>query len=379
MQELKEGGFGLKAWPVVGIALMQGLLLLAHWFIYRTWIVFWWPLSPMVTLALRAALTLLGFSFVAAALLGFTFANKPVELLYRVASVWLGFLNFFFLAACLCRLTRLALLLAGLPVNKPLLAAVYYGLAIMASLYGLVNARFIRIRRIPIHLDGLPESWRGRTALIVSDLHLGHINGPGFCRRIVALAARLSPSVILIPGDLFDGGKADPVALAEPLRALAPLFGTYFSTGNHDEFGDTAHYAKVLSQIGIRVLANEKVTVDGLDIVGVNYGDSGYPIRQRAIFESLGLERGKATILLNHVPNRLLIAEQAGISLQVSGHTHRGQIFPFTWLTRRAFGKFTYGLQRFGALQVVTSSGAGTWGPPMRVGTSSEVVLLTFE
>jgi len=216
------------------------------------------------------------------------------------------------------------------------------------------------------------------TALIVSDLHLGHINGPAFSRRIVKLAARLKPDIILIPGDLFDGGKTDPAALAEPLRALAPPFGTYFSTGNHDEFGDTARYAEVLTGLGIRVLANEMVTVDGLEIAGVNDGDAGYPIKLRTILDGLGLERSRATILLNHVPNRLPIVEQAGISLQLSGHTHSGQIIPFTWLTRRAFGKFTYGLQRFGALQVLTSSGAGTWGPPIRVGTRSEIVEILF-
>ncbi len=87
----------------------------------------------------------------------------------------------------------------------------------------------------------------------------------------------------------------------------------------------------------------------------------------------------RPSILLNHVPNRLPLAEHAGVSLQLSGHTHGGgQMFPFNLITRRAFGKFTYGLQRFGELQVYTSSGAGTWGPPMRVGTHSEIVLLTF-
>jgi hypothetical protein len=93
----------------------------------------------------------------------------------------------------------------------------------------------------------------------------------------------------------------------------------------------------------------------------------------------LELVEGEASILLSHVPSRLPIAEQAGVSLQLSGHTHGGQVFPFTWFTRRAFGKFTYGLQQFGALQVYTSSGAGTWGPPMRVGTHPEIVLLRFE
>jgi predicted MPP superfamily phosphohydrolase len=221
-------------------------------------------------------------------------------------------------------------------------------------------------------------SWRGRTALVVTDLHLGQINGPGFSRRIVALAARLKPDIIFFSGDFFDGGKTDATTLAAPFRNLAPPFGSYFSTGNHDEFSNTSHYAEVLTHIGIRVLMNEKVLIDGLQIVGVSNGDAGYPIRLRATLESLNLVRGKTSILLNHVPNRLPIVEQAGINLQISGHTHGGQLFPFTWLTRRAFGKFTYGLQRFGALQVYTSSGAGTWGPPMRVGTRPEIVLLTF-
>jgi predicted MPP superfamily phosphohydrolase len=101
-------------------------------------------------------------------------------------------------------------------------------------------------------------------------------------------------------------------------------------------------------------------------------------MRLHATLGSLGLETDRASILLSHVPNRLPIVEQAGISLLLCGHTHGGQIFPFNWLTRRVFGKFTYGLQRFGALQVYTSSGAGTWGPPMRVGTHPEIVLLTF-
>jgi predicted MPP superfamily phosphohydrolase len=379
MQELNAGGYGLRAWPLVGIAAMQGMLLLVHWFIYHTWIAFWWPMSSVATLELQVATTVLAFSFVAAALLGFYSASRPVTFLYRIASVWLGLLNFFFVAACLCWLTRATTALLGLTANKPLVAAVLYGMALAASLYGLVNARFIRVRRIGVELEGLPASWRGRTALIVSDVHLGHVNGAQFSQRIVEIAARLKPDVILIPGDLFDGGKANAAALAEPLRQLTAPLGTYFSTGNHDEFGDTAHYARILTDLGIRVLVNEKVTVDGLDIVGMSYGDAGYPIRLRAMLEGLELDRSRASILLNHVPNRLPIVEQAGISLQLSGHTHSGQMIPFTWLTRRAFGKFTDGLQRFGALQVLTSSGAGTWGPPMRVGTRSEVVLLNFE
>lgn len=384
VQELKTGDAGLKTWPILGIVFIQTILLVAHWFIYYTWVVFWWPLSAPATLALRTAIFLLAFSFITATLLGYYYANRLVTLLYRLASVWLGLLNFFFLAACLCWFTSFALTLlglhfVGLTVNRPLLAGMLFGLALLVGIYGLVNARAIRIRRIPVQLPGLPESWRGRTALVASDLHLGHMNGPGFSRRIVALAARLKPDIVFFPGDFFDGGRTDAATLIAPFRDLVPPFGSYFSTGNHDEYGNATHYAEILTSVGIRVLVNDEVTVDGLQIVGVPNGDSGYPIRLRTTLESLDLIPGQASILLTHVPNRLPIVEQAGISLQLSGHTHGGQFFPFTWFTRRAFGKFTYGLQRFGALQVYTSSGAGTWGPPMRVGTSPEIVLLTFE
>lgn len=373
----------MKTWPVLGILFIQAVLLLAHWFIYYTWVAFWWPLSEPASLALQAAIFLLACSFIPAALLGFHFANRLVALFYRLASIWLGMLNFFFLAACICWLANFALALlglhfVGLTVNRPLLAGALFSSALLAGIYGMVNARFIRIRRISVRLPSLPVSWRGRTALVVSDLHLGHINGPGFSRRIVTLAARLKPDIIFFSGDFFDGGQTDATTLAAPFRNLAPPFGSYFSTGNHDEFGNTSHYSEVLTRIGIRVLVNEMVLIDGLQIVGVSNGDAGYPIRLRTTLESLDLVRGKTSILLNHVPHRLPIAEQAGINLQISGHTHGGQIFPFTWFTRRAFGKFTYGLQRFGALQVYTSSGAGTWGPPMRVGTHPEIVLLTF-
>jgi predicted MPP superfamily phosphohydrolase len=362
----------------VGIALMQAFLLAAHGFIYYTCISFWPALSPMALLLLRTSLWLLAFTFAPAALLAFFHANRLVTLFYRLAAVWLGFLNYFFLAACFSWLASFALDLLGLHANMPFIAATFCGLAVAASFYGLVNARIFRIRRISVQLPGLPDAWRGRTALLLSDLHLGHMNGRSFSRRIVAMAMRLNPHIIFLPGDLFDGVRADAAALVEPFRALAPPFGSYFSTGNHDEFGNATHYAEILNRVGVRTLANEMILVDGLQIAGVSYGDSGSPIRLRAILESMHLIPGKASILLHHVPNRLPIVEQAGISLQLSGHTHSGQLFPFTFFTRRAFGKFTYGLQRFGGLQVYTSSGVGSWGPPMRVGTRPEVVLFTF-
>jgi predicted MPP superfamily phosphohydrolase len=370
---------GVKAWPVLGVALIQALLLLAHWFIYRTWIDFGFPLSPPALEALRIGLLLLSVSFMAAALLSFRFANAPVAFFYKLAAVWLGLLNFFFLAACLSWLADFVLRVLTLHAHRPAIAAVLFGLAVLAGVYGALNARWVRVRRIGVKLPNLPLAWRGRTAVLLSDLHLGNMNGVAFSRRIAAMTAQLNPDIVFIPGDLFDGTKVDPDRLAAPFREISAPFGIYFVTGNHEEYGGAGQYTDALARNGVRILANEKAVVDDLTILGIPYVDSTFPMRVRSTLDSMRLEPGHASILLNHVPNRLPIVEQAGVSLQLSGHTHGGQIFPFTWFTRRAFGEFTYGLQRFGALQVYTSSGAGTWGPPMRVGTHPEIVEITLE
>jgi uncharacterized protein len=196
---------------------------------------------------------------------------------------------------------------------------------------------------------------------------------------MVALARSFDPHIVFLPGDVFDGTHAEVDRLIAPFKELKPPFGVFFSTGNHEEFHDTALYVNAIRQSGIQVLANQRVTVDGLHVLGISYHESTYPLRVRATLESLRAGTEGASVLLNHAPVRLPIVEQAGVSLQLSGHTHGGQMIPFNWLTQRIFGRFTHGLHQFGELQVYTSTGAGMWGPPMRVGTEPEIVVMRFE
>ncbi len=369
----------MRVWPVLGVVLLQVFLLLAHWFIFHTLVTFL-PLSSNGAQNLYLVLFVLGVSFVVAALLGFRYSNPLVEIIYTLAATWLGLLNFIFWASCGCWIVGLGLAIShqDKPIAREITAGVLFGVAIVVGIYGILNARRIRERRLTITLPNLPLSWRNRTALLISDMHLGHINRAGFARRIAGIARRLNPDVIFIAGDLFDGSKADPARIAGPLFSLRPPYGIYFSGGNHEDFGEPDLYEAALVRGGIQVLHNQRVAVEGLQVIGVSYADSTRPMQLRSFLEGLHLDGGPASILLNHVPSRLPIVEVAGVSLQLSGHTHGGQIVPFTWLTRRAFGKFTYGLHSYGKLQVLTSSGAGTWGPPMRVGSASEVVLITF-
>ena len=373
----------MKDWPFLGVSVVELILLLAHWFLFHTWIEFWDAPSPTAMLALRLAMFALGFSFVAAALLAFRFSNRLVASFYKIAAVWLGLLNFLFWAACLSWLALYVSMSfthhSDPPATRVWILSLFSAVALTAGIYGLINARLVRTRRISVTLPHLPESWRGRRAVLISDLHLGHVNAEAFSRHVVDMAAALNPDIVFIPGDLYDGTEVDLDRLAAPFKQLSPPHGIYFSTGNHEEFSGIGEKIQAISNAGIRVLNNEKITVDGLQIAGVPFGDSTSPIRLRAILDRLALDPSQASILLNHMPSRLPIVEQAGVSLQLSGHTHGGQFFPFTWLTNRVFGRFTYGLHRFGALQIYTSYGAGIWGPPMRVGTRPEIVLIEFQ
>lgn len=298
---------------------------------------------------------------------------------YTAASVWLGFFSYFFFASCLAwaafGITRL--LAPDWPSRSILYAC--FGIGLAAGLYGLINSALIRVRRIPIKLTNLPDSWRGRVAALVTDAHLGHIRGVGFARRLVAKISRLQPDLVLIGGDLYDGTAANAQRLAEPLRTIAAPLGAYFITGNHEEFHHRAQYIEAIEGVGVRVLNNEKVVLDGVQLVGVHDRDSALPDRFRAILRDAQLDPEAPSILLTHAPNLLGIAADEKIDLQLSGHTHGGQFFPFTWFTSRIYGPFVYGLNRLGDLLVYTSYGAGTWGPPLRVGTNPEIVLFSFE
>ena len=187
------------------------------------------------------------------------------------------------------------------------------------------------------------------------------------------------PDAIFIAGDLYDGTAIDAGRAAEPLSQLTAPHGVYFVAGNHEQFGDDSKYLKAIAAAGVRVLTNEKVEVEGLQIVGVPYRHATHDRHFASVLEGVRLDRDRASILLTHAPDRPGIAEAAGVSLQLSGHTHLGQFLPWSWMARRIYRQFVYGLSRIGRMQVFTSSGAGTWGPPLRLGSNPEIVMLEFE
>jgi uncharacterized protein len=228
-------------------------------------------------------------------------------------------------------------------------------------------------------LANLPKEWRGRKAALISDVHLGHVRNRGFLRRMIAKISREKPDVVFIAGDLYDGTAIDAHQSAAPLSGLTAPHGVYFVAGNHEQFGDDSKYLNAIESAGVRVLRNEKVELEGLQLVGVPYRNATQSGHLASALQNLNLDRDRASILLIHAPDHPEVAEAAGVSLQLSGHTHLGQFIPWSWMARRMYRRFVYGLSRLGKLQVFTSSGAGTWGPPLRLGSNPEIVVLQFE
>jgi uncharacterized protein len=361
------------------IAVFQSLLFLVHFFVYETWVSFQPAMPASEISVLRVAMAALSVSFVAATLLAWRYFNWLVRAFYKIAATWLGVVSLAVLAACLCWIALGVAHIADLHVPRNEIADAMFGLALLASLYGVINAAATRVTRVTVKLPGLPDAWRGRVAALVSDTHLGHVRNQSFLRRVVRTLNRLGPDIVLITGDMYDGTTAPLDRLAEPWKALAVPFGAYFITGNHEEFTDRNKYIAAVQGAGIRVLNNEKVDIEGLQLVGVHYREANDITQLRSILQGAALDRERASILLAHAPHNLGVAESYGISLQLSGHTHGGQYLPFTWITSRIYGRYVHGLQRMGEMMVFTSWGVGTWGPPMRLGTNPEIVLLRFE
>jgi uncharacterized protein len=372
----------------VFLTTFQTVLIAVHGFLFLTWVYFWAPhiegqadaygFRPLSHWRLLIAVAIFSVSFLATSLIGFRLTNVVLRVVYRITAVWLGFVNYAFFSSVLCWVVYLALRLGGVRIVRHYFALGFLGLAVAVTAYGVINGEWTRVRRITVKLPRLPESWRGRTAVLVSDVHLGNYRTFGFVRRVVKMVLRLKPDVVFIAGDLYDGTPADLARLAEPLRMLKPALGAFFVEGNHEEFADHTKYVKAVAASGVRVLENEKVIVDGLQILGVTYRDATHGEHFRKTLRQTGFDRGQASILLTHAPDRVQVSAEEGISLQLSGHTHHGQFWPWTLAAERMYGKFVYGLQRLGELQVYTSTGAGTWGPPLRVGSSPEIVAIEF-
>ncbi|MGC5343403.1 metallophosphoesterase [Streptomyces sp. DT171] len=240
--------------------------------------------------------------------------------------------------------------------------------------YGVLRGP--RVKRVTVPLAKLPRAAHGFRIAVVSDIHLGPILGRAHTRRVVDTINSTGPDLIAVVGDLVDGSVDDLGPAAEPLAGLRARHGQFFVTGNHEYFSGAAQWIDRVRELGLHPLENARVELPGFDLAGVNDigGESeGHgPDFGRALGDR---DRSRTAVLLAHQPVLIHDAVAHGVDLQLSGHTHGGQLWPGNLIAELA-NPTVAGLERYGDTQLYVSRGAGAWGPPVRVGAPSDITVV---
>lgn len=260
------------------------------------------------------------------------------------------------------------------------LSAVAFLIAIGWSCYGLWNAFNPQIKWMEIKIANLPPEWRGRIIVQLSDIHLGPIHQAAFMQKIVEKTNSLHPDLVVITGDLFNGTDGDLESFVKPVNRLETPKGIFFVTGNHELFLGIKKVYSLLAKTRIKVLKDQCVNIDGLQLVGLGYSSFAGETNIERIIQSIpNFKKGLPSILLYHTPTNIEQAKASGINLQLSGHTHKGQFILIEPFEYRIYKKYYYGLHQEGDYSIYTSSGLGTIGPPMRINSHSEIVVIRLK
>ena len=308
-----------------------------------------------------------------------------------VAMVWLGAVFFLVVLLLASELVRIGDWLAtrgsdlASPERRQFLSRSIAGVVGVGALglgsVSVVGAlREVAIKRVSVPIGNLPEALGGLRIAQLTDIHVGPTIGDGFIEELVRKTNALEPDLIAITGDLVDGSVealADHVA---PLGRLRARHGVFFVTGNHEYYSGADAWNEHLGSLGIRVLSNEHVTIEHrgakLAVAGVNDWTSGQFGHGHDLEGALrGKEQGVPVLLLAHQPKHVDLAADHGVALQLSGHTHGGQIVPFNYLVGLV-QPYVAGLHDHRGTMLYVSCGTGYWGPPMRLGVPAEITQL---
>jgi len=362
----------------VGLAL--SLLGAAHWYLARRFVIDPGLAEPLRSLAL-GALVVLGAGAVLQPALERWLKPPWLRIVSFPFLIWMGlfWLSFVWLAV-----SDGVLGLMGASGGRDAAAAratvvggLVLGLAGLALRGGL---RVPAVRRVEISLARWPRALDGFRIVQISDIHIGPLLGRRFAARLTERVNALAPDLVAVTGDLVDGSVEALREEVAPFGALSAKHGVFFVTGNHDVYSGGESWVGRIRELGLRVLRNERITIaGGFDLAGVDdhRGDWVHGSTEDLDAALAGRDAERALVLLAHDPGTFRRAARRGVDLQLSGHTHGGQIWPFNYLVRLAV-PYVAGLHRVGASQLYVSRGSGFWGPPMRLLAPAEITELVL-
>jgi predicted MPP superfamily phosphohydrolase len=308
-----------------------------------------------------------------------------------LGSIWLGAMFYFFLIGVLVDGVRLIdfffhVIPTGVKERSVALGRVFFVASILIvtliCTLGYRHSVSIKLKEIDFAVKNLPESSNPLSIVFLSDVHIGVLIRENRLEKIIAMTNEQRPDLILIGGDLLDESEAVIADMEGMLSDFRAKHGVFAVLGNHECYLGPGASTAFMERVGIRVLRNEVVTVPGMvNIVGFDDPacERGRAVRGRVLIDEVlqGCDPALPTILLFHTPVRMDEFATGGVDLMLSGHTHKGQFFPFGYVTDALF-RVGYGTGTVGGMHVYVSSGAGTWGPPMRVLSDSEIVKITL-
>ncbi len=353
---------------------------MGHLVLYKSFLTIFNITNLKLIYSLRVLLFLSSISFVVATIVTQLSYTKIGSIFYKISAMWLGTLYLLFLACIIFAIIYFVFSFSGLSLLIPrVIGMVLFFFAVIFSIYGIYNSFDIKVTKYNVGIENLPESWAGKNIILFSDTHFGNIRNLKFGEKLITKVNEQNPSIVIIAGDYYDGPSVNAKEVALLMKDIKTEKGIYFASGNHEEYGDHNLFIESLISAGVEVLDNKSILVDDINIVGLDYASGSNKDIFENVFKILNLEKDIPKILIKHAPNLLLEVEKYKFDLVLSGHVHNGQIWPGPWLARKIFKEFSYGLNYLNEMAVVTSSGAGTWGPPQRLGTKSEIVVIKLE
>lgn len=289
------------------------------------------------------------------------FPNFLSKIFYLLSTLWMGILLFMLPLLLIYEVISLFYII-------PSAGIIIILLVILLSIISIINAIEIEVKEVEVPIKNLKKNI---TLVQISDVHLGTIRNSGFLKKIVKKINQLDPTIVMITGDMVDGSSRLHESMFDEFNKLnAPI---YFVSGNHEVMEGINKVYSLFKNTKIRVLRNEKINFEDFQIVGVEYSEEKGHLKRE--LEKFKIDKTKLAVLMYHSPEGFENAKKAGITLQLAGHTHNGQIFPFNFVVRLFF-KHIKGLYNLGNMFLYVSPGTGTWGPYMRLGSRNEITLL---
>jgi len=327
----------------------------------------------------------ISLSYIAGQFLEHRSSTFVSSVLTWIGSFWLGAITWFLPIFLIIDLLKLVLGLFSLQyfqgtevtqMTTSLITLVVF----VAMVLGFLNARNIRVKPLSIKIDKPMAPLR---IAAISDMHMGSLIGRGRVKQMVRKINSIKPDLVLMIGDQVDGNP-HPVMqldLGSELKKIESKYGVFAITGNHEYIGNAEISCAYLEAHGITMIRDSVVEVAGVYIVGrEDRAAKQFAHMERKSLEELvaPLDKTKPMILLDHTPFHLEEAEQNGVDLQLSGHTHHAQIWPWSYITKRVY-EVSWGYKLKGKTHVYVSCGSGTWGPPIRIGNTPEIMSIDLE